>query len=294
MHRAVVMSLSLVVAACGPGKLPSDPQGEAGSSSTSSSESDSSTTGSSTTDSTTTATTTTSADSNDDTFFPEVDLSTVTPCDPFAQDCPDGEKCVPYSPTGSDYFGANKCVPVTGDQAPGEPCTYDGTAAATDDCDENSACGNVYEVDGELVGYCMAFCMGTPDDPVCPPDYSCTICSGGCPNFCVDSCDPLAQDCNPGLACYWVGNGFNCLPPNNIPAGEPCGFVNDCAPGLVCLTAEVLPACNGSACCGRWCDHGLGDVQCEATPGTVCELFFEQGMAPPGYADLGVCIVPGA
>jgi hypothetical protein len=284
IHRHAAL-LSLVMVACGPGNLPSDPQGEeSSSSSTSSSESSSWTPEPSTTAAT--------SDSNDDLFVPELDLSTVPPCDPFAQDCPDGEKCVVYSSTGSNFFDANKCVPVTGDQAPGEPCIYDGTAAATDDCDEHGACSDVSEVDGEWVGTCLAFCLGTPDEPECPPDHSCTICADGCPNYCVFQCDPLAQNCDPGFACHWANNGFNCLTTQNLSEGQPCGFINDCAAGLSCLTAEVLPACNGSACCGRWCDHSLGDVQCETLPGTACELFFEEGFAPPGYEQVGVCIVP--
>ena len=62
----------------------------------------------------------------------------------------------------------------------------------------------------------------------------------------------------------------------------------------MCLTAEVIPNCNGSACCGAFCDTNLGDGPCEAaTPGTVCADFFEDGSAPPGYEHVGVCILPG-
>jgi hypothetical protein len=259
-----------LLAACGAETLPIDPQGEE-SSSTSSSESGS---------------------SNDDLYVPEIDFSTP-PCDAFAQDCPDGEKCVHYSTTGDGNFDAKKCVPVTGNQAPGEPCTYGGTAAATDDCDETGACSDVHEIDGELVGTCLAFCMGTAGDPECPPGSNCTLCANGCPNLCAFACDPLAQDCDPGLACYWASNGFGCMfTMQNIPAGEPCGFVNDCAAGLGCLPADVLPACDGSACCSAFCNVDLGDLQCEAVPGTVCEPFFEEGMAPPGNELVGVCIVP--
>lgn len=281
--------LLLMLVACGPPSLPFDSRDDASTSSTSS--------GSSTDSdpSSTDASAAASTDPSDETFLPEADLSTVTPCDPFEQDCPDGEKCVPYSHTDGGDFDGNKCVPVLGDQAPGEPCSYGGTAAATDDCDAHSGCSNVHEVDGELVGTCNAFCMGTADDPVCPPDTSCTICSAGCPNYCVFACDPVAQDCDPGLGCYWASYGFECLfPTESIPLGQPCGFINDCAVGLVCLTAEVVPGCDGSACCGQWCNHNLGDAQCESMPGTVCERFFEQGIAPPGDDHIGVCIIPGS
>jgi hypothetical protein len=218
----------------------------------------------------------------------------VPECDPFLQDCYDGEKCVPYASSG-DSWDAFKCVLVTGDQATGEPCTYGGIVDASDDCDELSGCWNLQDVEGELVGTCHAFCMGTADDSVCPAGSTCWISGSGIPSYCIPTCDPVAQDCGPGLGCYLSGVSFQCLlGTQNIPVGEPCGFINDCAPGLTCLAAEVFPTCNGSACCATWCNHELGDAQCETTPGTVCELFFEDGRAPPGLEHVGVCIVPGA
>jgi hypothetical protein len=272
-------SLSLMLAACGPPRLRVDPQGDESSSSTSSSS--------------TSSTTETSSTGPSDTFVPDYDQPILSTCDVFEQDCPDGDKCVAYSSTGEGWDGF-KCVPVMGDRVPGEPCTYGGSAEATDDCDEHSACWN-FEGVGVEQGTCLAFCMGTADDPICPPDSSCVISSSYTLGYCLPTCDPLAQDCNVGYGCYWTHTDFSCVfTTENIPEGEPCGYVNDCAPSLVCLTAEVLPACNGSACCGRWCNHDLGDAQCETAPGTVCELFFQVGMAPPGYENLGVCILPGS
>ncbi len=48
------------------------------------------------------------------TFVPEPDQLIINECDPFAQDCPDGEKCVPYGSTGAngndtDQRDARKC-----------------------------------------------------------------------------------------------------------------------------------------------------------------------------------------
>jgi hypothetical protein len=213
-------------------------------------------------------------------------------CDPFLQDCPDGEKCVPYSSTGTNW-DADKCVPVTGSGTEGDTCIYSNTTEATDDCDANTHCWDVMDVDGMNVGVCTSFCGGTADDPICPPDTSCLIANDGSINLCIATCDPLLQDCNAGLACFWANNGFNCIfTTQDIPLGEPCGFINDCAVGLGCLTADVLPNCNGSACCGSWCSVSEG-AACMA-PGTECTAFFEEGMAPPGYEDVGVCILPGA
>ncbi|WP_240480211.1 ribulose phosphate epimerase [Enhygromyxa salina] len=226
------------------------------------------------------------------TFVPvDTDMPSISECDPFAQDCPEGEKCVPYGSTGSNW-DANKCVPVTGSGSPGDPCVSGGVVEGTDDCDATSHCWDVMDVDGQPVGVCTEFCTGTPDDPVCAPGTSCLIANEGSITLCIQTCDPLLQDCGAGLACFWANNGFNCIfTTQDIPLGEPCGFINDCVAGTGCLTAEVLPDCNGSACCGSFCS--LSDPTCPQE-GTECADFFEAGMAPPGYEDVGVCIIPGA
>jgi hypothetical protein len=214
-------------------------------------------------------------------------------CDPFMQDCPEGEKCVPYSSMGGNW-DANKCVPVMGDQAAGESCIYSGVVDSTDNCDATSFCWDVIDIDGQLIGICAPFCLGTADDPECPVGRTCPISADGGVNVCLTTCDPVAQECDEGRACYWANGNFNCiLTTESIPAGEPCGFINDCAEGLGCFTAEVLPDCQGSACCSGFCDLNLGDGPCEALlPGTVCSSFFEENMAPPGYEHVGVCILP--
>ncbi len=224
-------------------------------------------------------------------FVPDEDFGGVSECDPFMQDCPDGEKCVPYGSTGGNW-DANKCVPVTGDGAEGDTCTYGGVVEATDDCDANTHCWDVMDVDGQAVGICTAFCSGSADSPECGPGTSCLIANDGSINLCIQNCDPLLQDCSAGLACFWANGNFNCIfTTQDIPEGEPCGFINDCIAGTGCLTADVLPNCNGSACCSSFCD--LGDPVCQQE-GTECSAFFEEGMAPPGYENVGVCILPGS
>jgi hypothetical protein len=225
-------------------------------------------------------------------FVPDDDFAPPSECDNFVQDCPEGEKCVPYGSTGGNW-DAVKCVPVTGDGVAGDSCTYGGVVEATDDCGPDTHCWDVMDVDGMAIGVCTPFCTGTPDDPICGPETSCLIANEGSINLCIATCDPLVQDCSTGLACFWANNGFNCIfTTQDIPLGEPCGFINDCAAGLGCLTAEVLPNCNGSACCGSWCSISEG-AACPAM-GTECSPFFEEGMAPPGYESVGVCIIPGA
>jgi hypothetical protein len=221
---------------------------------------------------------------------PEPDFPSY--CDPFNQDCPEGEKCVPYSWTDGGAWDASKCVPVLGDQATGEPCTYAGTAQALDDCDATGICWSVMEVDGELVGTCHAFCTGTADDPECPEGNACHTPGDATDTLCYPTCDPVAQDCNEGIACHHMGIHFLCVFATQLPPGAPCGYFNDCAGGNLCTDAEALPACDGSACCTPYCDLGLGDDQCAAVPGTLCVPFYEQGMAARGYEHVGVCIVP--
>lgn len=222
-------------------------------------------------------------------FVPDIQDDTPS-CDPFAQDCPEGEKCVPYGSTGGNW-DANKCVPVNGSGAAGDACSYAGTIEATDDCGADSHCWDVQDIDGQLVGVCTPFCAGTPNDPQCDPGTACLIANEGTITLCIATCDPLLQDCGDGLACFWGNNDFQCIfTTQEFATGEPCGYINDCAPGNTCLNADVLPDCQGAACCGSFCD--LADPLCGA--GTECAAFFEEGMAPPGYEQVGVCILPGA
>jgi hypothetical protein len=290
---ALVVALALCGAACGPPTptFTSDADSAAhtesddgSSSSSSSSETGAAETSTTETDSTDTAATLP--------FVPEHDLRLpdVAPCDPAQQDCPDGQKCVPYGSTG-ELWDTNKCVPVLGEQAPGEPCTYAGTVESTDDCDATSFCWNVQDVDGEAIGTCAAFCT---DSLECPSGDRCLTSNCDCLYLCIDICDPILQDCGDGLACYWADDGFGCfITTMNFPPGEPCGyFFSDCVAGSGCIPGEVLPSCEGAACCSPWCELGAGDLPCEVLPGTTCVPFFEHDLAPPGYEHVGVCLAP--
>jgi hypothetical protein len=223
-------------------------------------------------------------------FVPMTDFGpTAAACDPWTQDCPEGEKCVAYASAGGTW-DSNKCVQVTGSGTEGEPCMYAGAVESTDDCNADTWCWNV-NMDG--VGTCTPFCEGTPDDPLCDPGNGCSIANNGSINLCLQQCDPLLQDCEGENICFYdfSGNFVCAFGVGDIPANESCGFINDCAAGNVCLGAETLPACNGASCCVAFCD--LSDPTCE-TGGTECTAFFEEGTAPPGYESVGVCIIPGA
>jgi hypothetical protein len=275
---------------------------EAGSTSTTSdtsTSSDTSTTVSDTSDSNQdTSTSTDTSDTVDDTtltsgsFYagaaPWSDLPEAE-CDPFLQDCPEGEKCVPYA---GGSWNANGCVPILGDGEPDDPCIYN--RDFTDDCGAESICFNVMDVADEQVGVCTEFCQGTADDPICPMDTSCLIANDGSINLCLSTCDPLLQDCGPGLACHWseLTTNFFCIITSGIELGEPCGFLNDCASGHACMLDELLPSCDGGACCASYCSVMAAEPCAEL--GTECTSLFEEGMVPPGYEDVGVCILPGA
>lgn len=228
-------------------------------------------------------------DGTDTTTFVPDKPDDIAECDPLAQDCPEGEKCVPYANDGGNVWNANKCVPVTGNGQQGDPCTSSDISEATDDCGVDTVCWNV----SDGVGTCTSFCEGPSDAPFCDPGYNCVIGNDGVITVCLQQCDPVLQDCASELICYWFAQKFSCLhgASEQHMTGEPCGFANDCEKGNTCASAEVVPDCTESACCAAFCD--LDNPACEIEK-TECVSFFEEGEAPPGYEHVGVCIVPGA
>ncbi len=214
------------------------------------------------------------------TFARNPDMPDSAECGIFEQDCPDGEKCVPYASNGESW-DTHKCMPVLGDQAPGEACS---SLRGVDVCDATSVCWE---------STCYAQCTGTADMPQCPPGSTCFLDAGGVFANCAPDCDPVAQECGEGLGCFWAGILFDCyVSVVTLPTGQPCGYINDCAPGHLCADAASLPSCAGSACCTQYCNLPDGDAGCVAQPGTACLSFFDEGMAPPAYEHVGVCVVP--
>lgn len=211
------------------------------------------------------------------------------PCNSFDQDCPEGQKCVPFAPDGGGWQGTY-CVPVVGEGEIGDACVYTGAAADYDDCGLDSHCWNAQEVDGESVGTCTPFCMGTPSEPTCSDGYFCQVSSSL--SICVLACDPLAQDCGPDEGCFWGSTDFFCVPTSeDIPTGEACGFINDCAPGNICISAGSLSACEAASCCANFCAVDGGDGPCQAIdPDYSCVSFWEPGEAPEGYENVGLCV----
>jgi hypothetical protein len=162
---------------------------------------------------------------------------------------------------------------------------------ATDDCNGSSHCWDVEDVDGMAIGTCTSFCTGTPDDPQCPTGSHCLISNKGSISLCVATCDPVLQDCEGSTACFWASNQFTCLSSSqDLPTGDPCGFVNDCAGTNVCLDAAVFPDCAGEACCAAYCD--LQDPDACPDPQLECAAFFDAQVTPEGFEHVGVCVLP--
>jgi hypothetical protein len=212
-------------------------------------------------------------------------------CDPFAQDCPPGEKCSAWADDGGGSWNATKCVPIAEDPAqPGEPCTVEASpVSGVDSCDLGSMC---WDVDGSLMGTCVALCTGTMDDPACAEDTTtCSITNGGALNLCLPICNPLGDDCDGGQGCYLGGSAFVCSPDGSGAAGQQgdeCMYVNACDPGLVCMDGDYVAGCSDPACCSSVCN--ISDLAACTEIDMTCVAAFAEGMAPPGLELVGFCI----
>jgi len=217
-------------------------------------------------------------------------------CDLQAQDCPEGEKCMPWANDGGGSWNATRCSPI--DENPGQPgdtCTVEGDGVSgVDDCDIAAMC---WDVDGKSnMGVCVGFCEGSEDAPFCSnPDEGCSITNDGVLILCLAICDPLLQDCPEGSACYPEDNGFFCSPDASGAElgaiGDPCEYINVCDPGGWCAAAESVPDCVASSgCCAAFCD--ITDPASTCPDGTECVAWHTKGTAPPGEEDIGVCILP--
>jgi len=216
-------------------------------------------------------------------------------CDVWTQDCPEGEKCMPWANDGGGSWNATRCSPLNANPGqPGDECEVEGSGVSgLDTCDLASMC---WDVDGETnTGTCVPFCEGSADNPLCSdPDEGCSITNDGVLILCLPTCDPLLQDCAEGQACYPEPAGFICSPDASGEMGifgDPCEFLNVCDPGFWCANADTVPGCAGAVgCCASYCDTSDPMPSCE--PGTECVTWHEEGTAPPGEEDIGVCIIP--
>ncbi len=216
-------------------------------------------------------------------------------CDVWTDDCPKGEKCMPWANDGGNSWNATRCSPIDANPGQvGDACMVEGSGVSgVDSCDARSMC---YYVDPETAeGICVGFCDGTPQAPTCDTGFICTIVNDGVLTLCRPECDPLLQNCDGSAACLPANgsDGFTCI----IDAsgedagafGDPCEFINACDPGLFCANAEIVPGCEGTGCCSTFCD--VTEPDC-LDASQECLPWFEEGATPPGLEDVGFCGIP--
>lgn len=210
-------------------------------------------------------------------------------CDIWTQDCPAGQKCMPYSPDGTPTWTAEGCFPVVADPvALDEPCTFEvSLVSGLDDCDVGAMC---WDGDGDEQYHCAPLCTGTPDALTCPPNHYCASFSEHLTVCEQPTCDPLQQDCpDPEELC--VPNIYAwedwCLPDDSELDGQlhaPCASETDCDKGLACVWTQFAGVeCVGdSGCCEPFCEIGV-----DTCPGVgqQCAPWFE-------ITDVGVCRLP--
>ncbi len=216
-------------------------------------------------------------------------------CDMLAQDCPEGEKCMPWADGGGSSWNATKCSPIDPDpKQPGEACVVEGSpVSGVDNCAKASMC---WDVDPENEGVCIAFCEGTSvEDATCDPGFSCTLNADLSLILCLPDCDPLAQDCPGDELCIPADEKWNwtCVLDASGEAGvygDPCEAPNACDRGLYCLAPEYVEGCEGVGCCSPFCDTSKANT----CPGDTqeCIPWYEEGMAPPGRENIGICGTP--
>jgi len=209
-------------------------------------------------------------------------------CDVFAQDCPDGEKCMPWANDGGESWNSTRCSPIEDDPASaGEPCTVEGSPfSGLDDCDGESMC--FYADPDSLEGTCVPFCEGDPSNAQCPEGNICPI--GGDPTLavCLPECNPLLG-CPDDQVCAPYADQLFCAPGIAEAAGygEVCEFSNACEAGLLC----GAPCGDDEFCCTAFCDLSAGDPNpaCpDAAMGQTCEPYYVD--PPEGFETLGLCL----
>ena len=175
-------------------------------------------------------------------------------CNPWADDCPVGEKCrVDMGRPGALPAGP-VCVRV-GEGEPGDECEL--ADHLGDTCDSSSYC---IHVGGEP--RCVITCEGSAHNPSCPPEAGDgAMCFGAMstrmPSLCHVPCDPLrAAPCTNGEGCISHGGEFSCFPlAEKSTLGEECRCGNCCDQGFACVRAEDFgPGCEHDRCCAALCD----------------------------------------
>lgn len=222
----------------------------------------------------------------------------INECDVWTQDCPDGEKCVPWADDGGNVWNALRCAPVDGNGQPGDACTLVGELTGIDDCALGSICMRLD--DGTDNGVCVPQCEGTAETPSCEDiGRTCIVGNDGVLTVCMEKCDPTVQGCPAGLGCYPLGpETYGCWPDfsGDVGAyGDECMWSNSCDPGLLCWNPEAVPGCEGASCCSEYCNLNDPDPDAKCSgqaEGQVCVPLDLGGGPVAGLEHVGVCEVP--
>ncbi len=249
---------------------------------------------------TTTDPTTTTSDSDTESFLVDPDVDMATECDIWSfDDCPDGQKCMPWANDGGSSWNATKCVDIQDNPgADGDACNTIGSGVSGEDtCDNHLFC---YYTNDEGSGVCVPMCVGSPENKMCEDQEAvCSVSNDGVLILCRKKCDPLLQDCDYPVdtACLPAAgsNSFVCIADASGDAGmpgDPCEFLNACDPGNYCEGADIVPNCQGGiGCCTPFCD--VNDDNCDQlVPGTVCTPWYGEENPEPGYEHVGGCTLP--
>lgn len=204
----------------------------------------------------------------------------IPECDLFAQDCADGEKCVPWG-------SLTHCVEVVANaNERGEPCQLTGPE---DDCAAGLACWP--DQPGGTEGECEQLCAGTFELPNCPDDADACAAyrrDGGWFPLCRPKCDPTLGACGPDSVCEqssyldWFVCAPAALPTTDVPR-DYCDL--DAAPKPLCaadLHCDRGPFGCVEGCCYAYCDLKAADT-CEF--GACLPLT----NPAPGFDALGAC-----
>lgn len=224
----------------------------------------------------------------------------MDPCSVTSQDCPAGDKCVwsALSPGGLRRDFA-RCIEVTGDIEPFEPCSLPNGIGVdiTDDCNAESYCLDVYGTADH--GFCAPFTTASYQCDAYPETDPAVENGSDFPAACLYyDCHPLLPNsCPEGLDCaYYPAFLYGSLMCWNVPleydlpVGAACDY-GQCGEGQLCAWEGWLPDCAEERCCTQFCDL---DAPVCTTPGTQCEPYLSDFQGDGGSVLLGACVLPGS
>lgn len=225
------------------------------------------------------------------------DTGTMGECDIWMEDCPEGQKCMPWdSMGGADTWNSTTCSDVNA--APGQKgdvCTVEGSSTSgIDTCDKHLLC---WYIDDMNTGTCISMCEGSEEAPTCPDGEKCDVSNNGSLILCLLTCDPLVQSCPDGQICFFDGvQDFICdfdASGEEGQYGDACAYINVCDYGLFCADQASVPGCaNGDGCCSPYCNLSDMENTCPGAPMQECVPWYTEGSAPPGQENIGACAIP--